>query len=136
MGEPVAYKFLGGDNCKPYASKNAYWRKRAGFVENHVWVTPFEESEKFAAGPHPNQSQGGDGLIKWTAKNRSIKDTDIVFWYTMGHTHIPRPEDYPVMPAAYIGFLLKPCGFFNENPANDIPPSASKGEANGKTCCH
>jgi len=136
VGEPVAYKFLGGDNCKPYASKNAYWRKRAGFVENHVWVTPFEESEKFAAGPHPNQSQGGDGLIKWTAKNRSIKDTDIVFWYTMGHTHIPRPEDYPVMPAAYIGFLLKPCGFFNENPANDIPPSASKGEANGKTCCH
>ena len=69
--------------------------------------------------------------------NRNIKDTDIVFWYTMGHTHIPRPEDYPVMPAAYIGFLLKPLGFFKQNPANDVPPSPSKTtSSNGKSCCH
>jgi primary-amine oxidase len=135
VGEPVAYKFMAGDNCVPFASKNAWWRKRAGFVENHVWVTPYDETEMFAAGDYPNQNQGGDGLIKWTQKNRSIKDTDIVFWYTMGHTHIPRPEDYPVMPTAYIGFLLKPLGFFNENPANDIPPSA-KHTLNTKPCCH
>jgi primary-amine oxidase len=135
VGEPVGYKFVGGDNCIPFASKNAYWRRRAGFVENHVWVTPYDESEMFAAGDYPNQNQGGEGLIKWTEKNRSIKDTDIVFWYTMGHTHIPRPEDYPVMPTSYIGFLLKPCGFFNENPANDVPPS-SKHVLNTKTCCH
>jgi primary-amine oxidase len=50
----------------------------------------------------------------------------------MGHTHIPRPEDYPVMPTAYIGFLLKPAGFFNMNPANDLPPSAKQ----EKSCCH
>ncbi len=135
VGEPVAYKFMAGDNCIPFASKNAWWRKRAGFVENHVWVTPYNEAEMFAAGDYPNQSQGGDGLIKWTQKDRSIKDTDIVFWYTMGHTHIPRPEDYPVMPTAYIGFLLKPLGFFNENPANDVPPSV-KHSLNTKSCCH
>ena len=35
-------------------------------------------------------------------------------------------EDYPVMPTAYIGFLLKPNGFFDMNPANDLPPSESK----------
>ena len=28
---------------------------------------------------------------------------DNVFWYTFGHNHIPRPEDAPVMPTAYIG---------------------------------
>jgi primary-amine oxidase len=137
VGEPVAYKFMGGDNCIPFASPNAYWRKRAGFVENHVWVTPYNPEEMFAAGNFPNQSQGGDGLIKWTKQNRTVKDTDIVFWYTMGHTHIPRPEDYPVMPAAYIGFLLKPIGFFNENPANDVPPSPVKtASSNDKSCCH
>jgi primary-amine oxidase len=27
------------------------------------------------------------------------------------------------MPTAYIGFLLKPNGFFDENPANDVPQS-------------
>jgi primary-amine oxidase len=136
VGEPVAYKFMAGDNCIPYASKNAFWRKRAGFVENHVWVTPYDENEMFAAGDYPNQSQGGDGLIRWTAKNRPIKDTDIILWYTMGHTHIPRPEDYPVMPTAYIGFLLKPAGFFNENPANDVPPSPSRASTTNKGCCH
>ena len=136
VGEPVAYKFMAGDNCVPYASKNAWWRKRAGFVENHIWVTPYDEKELFAAGDYPNQSQGGDGLIKWTQQNRSVKDTDIVLWYTMGHTHIPRPEDYPVMPTAYIGFLLKPAGFFKENPANDVPPSASKASVSGSSCCH
>jgi primary-amine oxidase len=136
VGEPVAYKFVPGDNCIPFASKNAYWRKRAGFVENHVWVTPYQEAEKFAAGDYPNQSQGGDGLVKWTAQNRPIKDVDLIFWYTMGHTHIPRPEDYPVMPTAYIGFLLKPLGFFSENPANDVPPSSPKDATREKSCCH
>jgi len=127
---------MGGDNCVPFASQQAFWRQRAGFVENHVWVTPYNEKEMFAAGDYPNQSEGGEGLIKWTKQNRSIRETDIVFWYTMGHTHIPRPEDYPVMPAAYIGFLLKPLGFFNENPGNDVPPSASKATHNQKSCCH
>jgi primary-amine oxidase len=136
VGEPVAYKFMPGDNCVPFASRNAYWRKRAGFVENHIWVTPYHERENYAAGDYPNQSRGGDGLIKWTSSDRPIADRDIVLWYTMGHTHIPRPEDYPVMPTAYLGFLLKPLGFFDENPANDVPPSVSKAGSNGNNCCH
>jgi primary-amine oxidase len=125
MAQPVGYKFFPGDNALPFASPNAWWRKRAGFVNHHVWVTPYREEEKYAAGDFPNQSTGGDGLPKWTAANRSIANEDVVFWYTFGHTHIPRPEDYPVMPTAYIGFLLKPNGFFDENPANDVPPSQS-----------
>jgi primary-amine oxidase len=125
LGHPVGYKFFPGDNAVPFASPNAWWRKRAGFVNHHVWVTPYAESEKYAAGDFPNQSGGGDGLVKWTEADRPIADSDIVLWYTFGHTHIPRPEDFPVMPAAYIGFLLKPNGFFEANPANDVPPSPS-----------
>ncbi len=71
-------------------------------IWNHVWVTPFREDEKYGAGNYPNQSDGGDGLIRWTAEDRAIQSTDVVLWYTMGHTHLPRPEDYPVMPTAYI----------------------------------
>ena len=133
IGEPVGYKFFPGDNAFPLASPNAWWRKRAGFVESHVWVTPYSPDKKYGAGDFPNQSQGGDGLLRWTAADRPVANTDVVFWYTFGHTHIPRPEDYPVMPAAYIGFLLKPSGFFSMNPANDVPPSAKKA---GKSCCH
>ena len=86
-----------GDNAFPLASRNAWWRLRAGFVDHHVWVTPYMEGEKFAAGDFPNQSSGGDGLIRWTQVNRPIGNQDIVFWYIFGHTHIPRTEDYPVM---------------------------------------
>jgi len=134
VGEPVAYKFLPGDNAFPFASKDAWWRKRAGFVNYHVWVTPYRSEEKYGAGDYPNQSAGGDGLMRWTEGDRPIENVDVVLWYTFGHVHLPRPEDYPVMPTAYVGFVLKPNGFFDLNPANDVPPSqraASKG-----TCCH
>ena len=129
LGEPVAYKFIPGDNAMPFASPNAWWRKRARFVDNHVWVTPFNESENFAAGDFPNQSLADHGLATWVEADRPIENTDVVLWYTFGHTHMPRPEDYPVMPAAYIGFLLKPNGFFDRNPGNDLPP------AEKKACC-
>ncbi len=134
MGDAVGYKFLPGDNALPFAAPEAWWRKRAGFVDHHVWVTPFEPDERYAAGDYPNQSGAGAGLVAWTAADRPIENTDVVFWYTFGHTHIPRAEDAPVMPAAYIGFLLKPNGFFDQNPANDLPPS--KPAAKEKADCH
>jgi primary-amine oxidase len=134
MGNPVGYKFFPGDNALPLGAPTAWWRRRAGFVDHHVWVTPFREDERFAAGDYPNQSGGGDGLPQWTAQNRPIENQDVVFWYTFGHTHIPRAEDYPVMPTAYIGFLLKPNGFFDRNPANDVPPSSALKA--GKSCEH
>ncbi len=134
-GEPVGYKFMPGDNAFPLASPNAWWRKRARFVDHHVWVTPYREEERYAAGDFPNQSSGGDGLARWTEANRAIEGEDVVFWYTFGHTHIPRTEDYPVMPTAYIGFLLKPNGFFDANPANDVPPLEKKeSEGQAKSC--
>ena len=95
---------------------------------------PTGKMSAIAAGDYPNQSSPGDGLIKWVEADRAIENTDVVLWYTFGHTHIPRPEDYPVMPAAYIGFLLKPSGFFDANPANDVPPS--KPEHRKSHCDH
>jgi primary-amine oxidase len=135
VGEPVWYRFLPMDNSVPMASPDAWWRRRAGFVNYHVWVTPFDEAERFAAGDYPNQSRGGGGLARWTERDRPVENTEVVFWYTFGHTHIPRPEDYPVMPVAFPGFLLKPIGFFALNPANDLPPPPKKAGAKGG-CCH
>ncbi len=135
VGQPVGYKLVPGDNSFPFAAPQAWWRKRAGFVNYHVWVTPCRDDERYGAGDYPNQSTGGDGLIRWTEQDRSIDNTDIVLWYTFSHLHVPRPEDYPVMPTAYIGFLLKPAGFFTANPALDVPPS-KKAAKPGGGCCH
>jgi primary-amine oxidase len=49
------------------------------------------------------QHAGGDGLAKWTAANRSLAGADPVIWHTFGATHVPRPEDFPVMPCEVVG---------------------------------
>jgi primary-amine oxidase len=126
MGEPVGYKLIPGDNVQPFPHPQASVSRRAGYMANHLWVTPYQPHELFAAGDYPNQHPGGDGLPKWTQANRAIENTDIVVWYTMGAHHIPRLEDWPVMPVTRIGFMLKPVGFFDRNPALDVPPSAAK----------
>jgi primary-amine oxidase len=70
---------------------------------------------------YPNQSKGGDGLPQFAANNESIENADVVVWYTLGVTHIPRPEEWPVMPVTHAGFKLIPGGFFSRNPALDVP---------------
>jgi primary-amine oxidase len=97
--------------------------RRAGFARHNLWVTPYAPDERRAAGEYPNQHEGGDGLPRWTAQDRAIADTDVVCWYTFGVTHFARPEDWPVMPVEYAGFVLSPAGFFDRNPALDVPPA-------------
>jgi primary-amine oxidase len=122
LGHPTGYILLPGENSLPFALPDSWVRKRAGFLNAHVWVTPYSDSEQFAAGDYPNQSKGNDGLPQWTTANRSIDGRDVVLWYTMGITHNPRPEDWPVMPVYEAGFKLVPVGFFASNPAMDLPP--------------
>ncbi|MEM9088765.1 MAG: primary-amine oxidase [Cyanobacteria bacterium P01_F01_bin.53] len=131
MGYPTAYKLMPGENTLPLAQPAASVSKRAAYMSQHLWVTPYHEDEKYPAGDYPNQNPGGAGLPHWTSRNRSVEDTDIVVWYTFAHSHSPRAEDWPVMPVATIGFMLKPLNFFDENPANDVPPSPAK-----ESCCH
>lgn len=47
----------------------------------------------------------------------------MVLWHTFGVTHIPAPEDFPVMPVEPITLLLRPRNFFANNPVLDVPPS-------------
>jgi primary-amine oxidase len=122
IGHAAGYALLPGENSVPYAAPDSWIRRRAGFVNAHLWATPYEAAEKYAAGDYVNQSRGGDGLPAWTRANRSLVDRDVVLWYTMGITHTPRPEEWPVMPVHKAGFKLVPMGFFTRNPALDVPP--------------
>ncbi len=124
LGRPVAYKLLPGATPTMLAQPDSSIGQRAGFARHNLWVTPFAADERRAAGDYPNQHVGGDGLPRWTAADRSLIGTELVAWYTFGVTHSPRPEDWPVMPVEYCGFHLIPVGFFDGNPALDVPPSA------------
>jgi primary-amine oxidase len=122
-GEAVGYKLMPGENILPFAHPESSVIKRGTYMTKHLWVTPYQPEERYPTGEYPNQHPGGDGLPKWTQNDRAIVDTDIVVWYTLGNLHIPRAEDWPVMPVSYTGFMLKPVNFFDMNPANDVPPS-------------
>ena len=123
MGEATGYKLIAGENVLPFATDDSSIRKRAGYMWNHLWVTPYRRDENWPAGTYPNQSTGGEGLPKWVEQDRRLEDEDLVVWYVMGHNHLPSLEDWPVMPVASISFTLKPSGFFNRSPAMDLPAS-------------
>ena len=125
-GKLVAYKLYpfttgpAGPTVLTHAD-SAVSRKGA-FATANLWVTPYCETERFPAGEYTPQGDGSVGLPHWTAQNRSIVGQDVVLWHAFGVTHMPRPEDFPVMPCEVTGFTLKPDGFFSGNPAIDLPP--------------
>jgi primary-amine oxidase len=121
LGQHPSFILVPGANTVPYIAPESQVRQRARFVDYHLWVTRYESSERYAAGDYPNQSAGGDGLPRWVAKDEPIENEDVVLWYTMGITHITRPEEWPVMAVSHIGFKLVPAGFFTRNPALDVP---------------
>ena len=121
LGYNTGYEIAGGHNGISLMSDDDFPQQRAGFIKNHLWVTPYREDELWPAGDYPTQSHGGDGLPAWTKANRPIENTDIVVWYTLGFHHVPRPEDFPIMPVAWHEFELRPFDFFTRNPSVDLP---------------
>lgn len=121
LSQPVGYMLFPGENSLPYAGLNSQVRKRAAFMNAHLWATQYAPEEINAAGFYINLSKGGDGLPRWTRANRSLENKDVVLWYTMGTTHIPRPEEWPVTTVHKLGFKLMPNGFFSRNPSLDVP---------------
>ena len=62
------------------------------------------------------------GLPLWTAQDRSLTDTDLVVWFTVGFHHIVRTEDLPQMPAHEASFSIRPADVFPNNPFLDLLP--------------
>jgi len=121
LGHHTSYILVPGPNSLPYIAPTSQVRRRAGFINNHFWATRYKPDEMSAAGVYPNQSRGGDGLPRWIGNNEDLVNQDVVVWYTLGVTHIPRPEEWPVMPVTHVGFKMIPGGFFSRNPALDVP---------------
>lgn len=119
-GWPVGYE-IEGHGAMSLMAPDDYMRKRAGFVDHTLWVTPYAPGELYASGDYPTNSVAGDGLVRWTAANRPIANTDLVAWLTLGFHHVPKPEDWPVMPVAWHSFAIRPVGFFARNPSLDLP---------------
>jgi primary-amine oxidase len=122
-GRPVGYKLM-IPPCQPLLSQpSSFNYKRAVFASHAVYALKYQPDELYAGGRYTNQSRGGDGVGKWAARNDKIADEDIVLFVQFGMNHIPRVEDFPVMPCETIKVMFKPVDFFERNPALDVPPS-------------
>ncbi|KAH8665733.1 copper amine oxidase [Tricladium varicosporioides] len=153
-GKSVAYKIMVPPFQKMLADKESFHHKRAEFADHNIYVTSYADGELYAGGKYTNQSRGGTGVRSWADRKDNVLDTDVVVWVQFGINHVPRIEDFPVMPCEILKVHLKPVNFFDKNPALDVPPSVQsfnksvlasvehKQEAveatvasNGNTCC-
>jgi primary-amine oxidase len=123
LGTPTAYQLVPGGCFPAQFDPSAPALRRAEVIGHQLWVTPYRPGERWPCGEFPNLSAADTGLPVWTAQDRPIADTDVVLWYVFGLHHITRPEDWPVMPSDRTSFWLKPWGFFDRNPALDVPPA-------------
>jgi len=123
LGSSVGYKLVPSGAFPALLDPSSPAFQRAEVIGHTLWVTPYREDERWPCGDFPNLSSRDTGLPVWTAADRPIENTDVVLWYVFGIHHITRPEDWPVMPTDAVSFWLKPFGFFDRNPALDVPPS-------------
>lgn len=137
LGRPVCYALIPQGLPALLADPGSSIAARAGFATKHLWVTQYDPAERYSAGDLVNQHPGGAGLPAYVAADRPLESEDIVVWHTFGLTHVPRPEDWPIMPVDYTGFQLKPVGFFDRNPTLDVPAGTSGSHcADTSSGCH
>ncbi|KAF3931823.1 hypothetical protein ABW19_dt0201389 [Dactylella cylindrospora] len=125
--KPVGFKIQAPPFQKLLSHEDSFNFKRAEFADKAVYVTKYNDWEYFAAGQYTNQSKGGHGVREWVKRGTKFdleNGDDVVVWVQFGINHIPRIEDFPVMPVEIVRVHLKPVNFFDRNPSMDLPPSS------------
>ena len=125
-GKPVAYKIHAPPFQKMLSLPESFNARRAEFADHNIYVTIHADKELYSGGWYTNQSRGGDGVRSWASRKDNVVDADIVVWVQFGINHVPRIEDFPVMPCEVMKVSFKPVNFFERNPAMDVPPSVQE----------
>ncbi len=120
-GSNTAYKLVPGAAIPSLLDPSSPVYQRAPVIDHTLWVTAYDDDERWPAGDYPTQSSEDTGLTRWITEDAPLVGTDVVLWYVFGIHHITRVEDWPIMPVDIISFWLKPFGFFDQNPSLDAP---------------
>lgn len=130
-GAAVAYKVQLPPMQPILADPKSFHYRRAEFADHNIYVTRHADDELYAGGKFTNQSRGGDGVRGWAARADPLEPEegqggDPVLWVQFGINHVPRTEDFPVMPVETMRVTFRPVNFFDRNPALDVPPSEQR----------
>ncbi|KAF8971756.1 peroxisomal copper amine oxidase [Flammula alnicola] len=153
-GKDVGYSIGVKGGATPMMTKADGWAaKRAAFLKSALWVVKDVEAKDsgtvrmWPAGKYVPQTRDEpeDSVGSWVEGKLPVEDEDILVYVTVGVTHIPRPEDWPVMPVEHLNVTFKPISFFKANPSMDVPASKDKlsvpafesnANGSGTSCCH
>ena len=124
-GSNTAYKLVPGAAIPSLMDSSSPIYQRAPVIGHSLWVTAYDDNERWPAGDYPTQSRQDTGITRWIVEDAPLIGTDVVLWYVFGIHHITRIEDWPIMPVDIISFWLKPFGFFDQNPSLDAPSTMS-----------
>jgi primary-amine oxidase len=125
-GKAVGYKIHVPPFQYMLSDPESFNHKRAEFADHNLYVVKHVDGELYSGGQYTNQSRGGTGVRSWAARNENVLDDDIVVYVQFGINHVPRIEDFPVMPCEILKVAFKPVNFFARNPAMDVPPSSQE----------
>jgi len=144
-GLPASYAIgVKGGATPMMVNADGWVGTRAAFMKNTLWVCKDVETEQgnrmWPAGKFvPGTRDPKDSIEAWTQGDENIENEDLIVWAVIGTTHIPRPEDWPVMPVDHLRLTLKPQNFFAVNPAMDVPATVNSSSVeafpNGNSCC-
>ncbi len=122
------YKLMPKDIVPVMVQEGSYIYDRARFVQHNLWVTKYDPQGDLRRRATTCTSRAdAQGLPEFIADDAPLEDTDVVLWYTVGAHHVVRPgglagDAVRTTPDS----TSSRSGFFDGNPALDIPPSPPK----------
>ncbi|KAJ6497511.1 copper amine oxidase [Mycena sanguinolenta] len=148
-GQDVGYALgVKGAAIQLMTQPDGWVGRRATFAKKAMWVCRDIEGAKggrmWPAGKYVPQTRNApeDSVGNWVKGEKNVEQEDLLVYLTVGVTHIPRPEDWPVMPVEHLNITFKPVSFFAVNPSMDVPgiqdPHSvpALGSSEGPQSCH
>ena len=64
-------------------------------IGHTLWVTAYDDAERWPAGRYPTQSGSDTGITEWIAADAPLVDADVVLWYAPASTTSPARRTGP-----------------------------------------
>ena len=109
-GEPTGYSIgVKGGATVALQRPEGWVGRRATFARNTLWVVREKEDTREGGRMWPSgkyvqaREEPADSLARWVRDDgdENIENEDVLVFVTVGTTHIPRPEDWPVYVCTY-----------------------------------